>query len=265
MNKNTVKKTAPQTSVNAIEVSNATVAYRSYKERPTTLKESFLQLIKKRTFRYYETFNALTDVSFNIPQGAVFGIIGSNGSGKSTLLKVMSGVLKPTIGNVKRNGIISSLIELGAGFDPELNAIENIYLYCSLYGKKREEIQSRITPILDFAELQDFATTPIKYYSSGMFARLGFSVAVDINPDILLVDEILGVGDERFYEKCIGVFQRFIAQKKTIVIVSHDMQQIQTMCSKALLLSRGNVAFQGDPAEAVEIYRQDNYQTALKD
>ncbi len=194
----------------AIKVSNVTVAYRSYKERPSSAKEWFIRLINGQGLRHYSTFNALADVSFEVTRGKVFGIIGSNGSGKSTLLKVLAEVLKPSSGTLTVNGSVASLIELGVGFDPELNAIENIYLNGSLHRKSRTYLKERIDSILDFSDLRDFATTPIKYYSSGMAARLGFAVAIDIDPDILLIDEILAVGDERFQQKCQAVFKRFL-------------------------------------------------------
>jgi ABC-type polysaccharide/polyol phosphate transport system ATPase subunit len=192
------------------------------------------------------------------------GILGSNGSGKSTLLKVLAGVLHPTAGTVSVNGSIASLIELGAGFDPELNAIENIYLHGSLHRKTRAQLKSRIDAILDFAELTEFAYTPVKYYSSGMFARLGFSAAVDIDPDILLVDEILSVGDERFKKKSNAVMKKFLDSGKTILMVSHSADVIEEICDSAILLSRGRIVVAGSPAEAISAYREQSYETALR-
>lgn len=246
-----------------ITIDHVTVAYRSYKERATSLKESVIRFLRTGKTRYYSTFDALSDVSFTVERGQVYGIIGSNGSGKSTLLKVLAQVLPPTLGTARVNGSISSLIELGVGFDPELNAIENIYLNGSLHRKTRAEIKERVEHILEFAELTDFATTPIKYYSSGMSARLGFSVAIDINPDIFLVDEILSVGDERFQEKCHGVFQRFIESGKTIVMVTHDLHMLAKTAHKVGLLSCGKLIFEGDPQVAVDMYRDADYQTRL--
>jgi ABC-type polysaccharide/polyol phosphate transport system ATPase subunit len=248
----------------AFSLSNVTVGYRSYRERPSSLKETLIRFFRSGTFKHYSTFDALSDLSLDIPRGIVFGIIGSNGSGKSTLLKVLAQVLKPTAGKVTVSGSISSLIELGVGFDPELNAIENIYLNGSLHKKSRKQIEKRVDSILDFAELHEFATTPIKYYSSGMAARLGFAVAIDIDPDILLVDEILAVGDERFQAKCGEVFQRFLNSGKTIVIVSHNMDLIQSTAQQAILLSKGKIVFNGAPAEAVKLYRDNSYKTALE-
>jgi ABC-type polysaccharide/polyol phosphate transport system ATPase subunit len=247
----------------AIELSDVTVAYRAYTRRPSSLKEAVIKLITCDWEPTYGTFNALSNISLTIPQGAVYAIVGSNGCGKSTLLKVIAGVLKPTKGTAAIHGSIASLIELGAGFDPELTAIENIYLHGSLHRKTRKEIEPRINAILDFAELHEFAHTPVKYYSSGMFARLGFSVAVDIDPDILLVDEILGVGDERFQEKCVGVFKQLIAAGKTIIYVTHSMEAIASMATHAVLLQKGSVQSIGSPNDIVQLYRDPAYQSAL--
>jgi ABC-type polysaccharide/polyol phosphate transport system ATPase subunit len=246
-----------------IEVRNVTVAYRTYRERPTSLKETIIKIIRTGKIKHYSTFDALADVSLNIASGTVLGIIGSNGSGKSTLLKVLSQVLKPTQGYARTRGSVSALIELGAGFDPELNAVENIFLNGSLHGLTKKQLLSRVGPILEFAELKEFAETPIKYYSSGMYARLGFSVAVDIDPDILLVDEILAVGDERFQSKCRKVFQDFMARGKTIVIVSHDVDMLKNLGSQIAVLSKGRLLYLGEPKEAISVYRSQNYKTAL--
>ncbi len=247
----------------AIRIQDVTVAYRSYKERPTSLKESIIKFLRHGQIRHYSTFDALAGVTFDIPRGSVFGLMGSNGSGKSTLLKVIAQVLHPTKGQAAVNGSVASLIELGAGFDPELNAIENIYLNGSLHKRTKSQIKDHILSVLDFAELHDFAHTPIKYYSSGMYARLGFAVAIDIDPDILLVDEILAVGDERFQNKCAEVFNKFIQRGKTIVIVSHDVNMLEEKCNSIALLSKGKLVYCGDPRQAVAMYRDKSYQTAL--
>ena len=247
----------------ALKLENVTVSFRSYKERPTSFKESVVGLIKKGKQKYYTTFDALKDISFEVPKGSVFGIIGSNGAGKSTLLKTMAGIIPPTSGKVISNGKLDSFIQLGAGFDPELNAIENIFLNCTLHKMPRAQIKKRIPDILEFAELAEFSNTPIKYYSSGMFARLGFAVAIERNPDILLVDEVLAVGDERFRTKCNTVFNKYLDQGKTIVMVSHDIDQIGAMASKIALLSKGEIAYIGKPSVALEMYRDQDYKTAL--
>ncbi|MCL4152971.1 UNVERIFIED_CONTAM: hypothetical protein GTU68_023947 [Idotea baltica] len=210
-------------------------------------------------------FQALKNVSLQIPRGKVFGIIGSNGAGKSTLLRAISGVLPPTSGEVRVNGEMDALIQLGAGFDAELNAVENIYLNRSLHGMSNAEIKDRVPEILQFAELEDFADTPIKYYSSGMAARLGFAVAIDKNPDILVVDEVLAVGDERFNEKCMSVFYSLLEQNKTIILVSHALGQVEQLCDSVALIASGEVAFVGSAAEAIACYRDASYQTRLNE
>lgn len=249
--------------MNAIDVRNLTISYRSYQERPTTLKETLIKFIKTGKLRYYSTFNALTDVSFSVKKGAVFGIIGSNGAGKSTLLKAISGVLPPTEGEIIANGTLDCLIQLGAGFDPDLNAVENIYLYGSLRKRSKKELKERIELILDFAELKEFALTPIKYYSSGMYARLGFAVAIDSDPDILVVDEVLAVGDERFQLKCEKIFQDRIDRNKTIIMVTHDLSSVKKLCTDALVLSAGRAIFQGSPSDALNLYLSESYETRL--
>ena len=247
----------------AVEVSGLSINFRSYDQRPSTLKESLIKGVKTGTFRHYSQFQALSNISFEVPRGGVFGIIGSNGAGKSTLLRVISGVLPPSKGSVTVRGSLDSLIQLGAGFDSELNAIENIYLNASLHGKSKAEIKDKIPEIIAFAELEDFAHTPIKYYSSGMYARLGFSVAVDRDPDLLVVDEILAVGDERFQKKCKKVFESYLEKNKTIIMVSHSLNMLEKTASKILLLSKGQIAFIGDPKDALKEYRAENYVTAL--
>ena len=175
----------------------------------------------------------------------------------------MAGIIPPTSGEVITNGKLDSFIQLGAGFDPELNAIENIFLNCSLHKMPKAQIKKRIPDILEFAELTEFSSTPIKYYSSGMFARLGFAVAIERNPDILLVDEILSVGDERFKTKCDGVFNKYLSEGKTILMVSHDIEKIGAMSSKIALLSKGEIAYIGEPSVALDMYRDQGYKTAL--
>ena len=247
----------------AIKVEGVRVAYRTYQDRPTSLKESVVKFLRTGKFRYYSTFDALKDISFEVKKGEVFGILGSNGAGKSTLLSVLAGVLPPTEGSLYTRGTIDSLIQLGAGFDPDLTAIENIYLYGSLRKRTIKDLKTRVDWILDFAELSDFANTPIKYYSSGMFARLGFAVAIDSDPDILIVDEVLAVGDERFRIKCEGVFHSLIEKQKTIVMVSHDLNSLKKLCNRIALLQRGQVIYLGEPEGAVAKYLDGDYQTRL--
>ena len=212
----------------------------------------------------YSTFKALDNVCFSVKKGEVFGVMGSNGAGKSTLLRVLAGVLAPSEGGVEVNGSLDSFIKLGAGFDADLNAIENIYLNGALHKKSRTELREAVPRILEFAELTDVAHKPIKYYSSGMYARLGFSTAIERDPDILLVDEILGVGDERFFRKCNQVFESFIARKKTVVIVSHGTSVFEKLAHRTCLLSQGSIVFIGDSKTAIEKYRDPSYQTAMR-
>ena len=247
----------------SVKVDQVTVAYRLYKDRATSLKESVMKFIKKGKTSSYDHFYALKNISLEVPKGTILGIIGSNGSGKSTLLKVMTQVLIPTKGTAELDGKFSSLVELGVGFDPELSAVENIYLHGSLYKKSRKHIQKRVEHIIDFAELKEFRDTPIKYFSSGMVARLGFSAAIDIDPDILIVDEVLGVGDARFQAKCQEVFSRFFSSGKTVIIVSHDLEMLRKHCSKIALLSCGELVYLGDAEEALKRYSDGSYHTRL--
>jgi ABC-2 type transport system ATP-binding protein len=247
----------------AIELKDVTIKYRSYKGRPTSLKDSLIKFVKTRELFQHATFNALENLSLRVERGTSLGIIGSNGAGKSTLLKVIAGVLPPTSGTITTNGTLDCLIQLGAGFDNELNAIENIYLYSALRRRSKKEMAPRIESILEFAELGDFATTPIKYYSSGMSARLGFAVAMDCNPDIFVVDEVLSVGDARFRKKCEKAFSDIIAGGKTIIMVSHDMNALKRVCGEAILLSAGSVAYRGSPEDAIKMYLDESYKTRL--
>jgi ABC-type polysaccharide/polyol phosphate transport system ATPase subunit len=246
-----------------IELDNISVEYRLYHERPTSLKESVLRSLRTGKIKHYTKLFALKNVNLRVEKGEVFGVIGSNGAGKSTLLRVLAGVLPPTAGTRRIAGSIDSLISLGAGFDPELNAVENILLYGSLRRRKTSEIRKHIGRILEFAELGEFADTPIKYYSSGMAARLGFAVAVDSNPDVLLVDEVLAVGDERFRAKCDQVFIDFLAQGKTVFMVSHALDTVRNLCSRVGVLSQGQFVFTGDAEEAIKIYLSPDYATRL--
>ena len=207
MNKNT-----------AIKVTNLSKVYKLYDKPADRLKESLHPLKKK----YHKEFYALNDVSFEIKKGETVGIIGKNGAGKSTLLKIITGVLTPSGGHVHVNGRIASLLELGAGFNPEYTGVENIYLQGTLMGYTKEEMESKIQAILDFADIGDFVYQPVKSYSSGMFARLAFAVAINVEPDILIVDEALSVGDMRFQQKCYRKFREFQELKKTILFVTHD-------------------------------------------
>lgn len=247
----------------AIEVRSVSVNYRSYTERPTSLKEAAVRFLRTGKAKYYSEFKALSDISFTVPRGSSLGIIGSNGAGKSTLLMVIAGVLKPSAGEVVTRGSVDSLIQLGAGFDPELTATENIFLFGSLRGRTRREIEGSVERILSFAELGEFASTPIKYFSAGMYARLGFSCAIESKPEILLVDEVLAVGDERFGAKCRAYLADFRSSGKTVVMISHNIDQIAKEVDQVLVLARGERLFLGDPAGALTVYRSPEYRTRL--
>lgn len=244
----------------AVNAKDIEVAFKLYEKRPTSFKENLLTWFSRTEA---EQFKALKGLSFEVPKGKVFGVIGSNGAGKSTLLKVLSGVLDPTAGKVTTSGSVDSLIQLGAGFDPELSAVENIFLNGSLHQMTAKEIRARVPSILDFAELHHFKDTPIKYYSSGMAARLGFSVAIDRDPDILIVDEVLAVGDDRFQNKCELLFDEFLANGKTLILVTHNLSWAAERCDEIMLLSCGQKIFQGNPNEAVELYHREDYKIAL--
>lgn len=236
----------------AIEVKNVSKAYKLYNRQRDRLLEA-LGLTKKK--RYAEHF-ALSDVSFDVKQGECLGIIGTNGSGKSTILKIITGVLNPTRGTVNVNGRISALLELGAGFNQEYSGMENVYLNGTMNGFTEQEIKARIPDILDFADIGDYVYQPVKTYSSGMFVRLAFSVAINIDPEILIVDEALSVGDVFFQAKCYHKFEEFKKQGKTILIVSHDLSSIAKYCDRVLLLNQGIKLGEGMPKEMIDDYKR---------
>lgn len=238
--------------MNSIEIKNVSMVFRLYHEKAFTLKERVINLIKGKNT--YENFHAIRDMDLEVKQGEVLGIIGENGSGKSTLLKLICRVLRPGVGDVSVNGNISPLLELGAGFDPELTGRENIYLNGSLMGFTKKEMDKKFDNILRFAELENFIDTPVKNYSSGMYMRLGFSIAIDVDPDILIIDEILAVGDVSFQKKCINKINEFKAQGKTIILVSHDLPFIRSFCSVTLWLNGGKKAALGPTDEVIEKY-----------
>lgn len=200
-------------------------------------------------------FYALHDVSFSVEQGETFGIIGHNGSGKSTLLKLIADVMAPSEGVVRVSGLVSPLIELGAGFHPDMTGRENIFLNASILGMPNREIGARFSDIVAFSELAEFIDTPVKRYSSGMYVRLGFAVAAHSDPDILLVDEVLAVGDAAFQQKCFGKIREFQRQGVTIVLVSHALSLVEQFCHRALLLDHGRVTAEGSPQDVVQRYR----------
>ena len=243
----------------AIQIHEVRKVYRRFSRRRkfATLKSALLSRTLLRDLRVNEGFEALKGVSFDVETGRAVGIIGRNGSGKSTLLKLIAGIGKPTMGKVRVNGRISALIELGAGFHPEISGRENIFINGMMLGLSRREVASQLDAIVAFAELEDFIDAPVKTYSSGMYMRLGFSVAIHVDPDILLVDEVLAVGDEAFTHKCLDKFSEFRRRGKTIVLVTHSLDLIERLCDEAIWLDQGLVKAQGNPRRVVDAYRLD--------
>lgn len=237
----------------SIVAENISMHFNMASERLESLKEYFIKLIKRQLF--FKDFIAVNDVSFKIKKGEVFGIVGTNGSGKSTTLKMISGILKPTSGKITINGNIAPLIELGAGFDGELTARENIYLNGAVLGYSKKYIDEHFDQIVDFAELRDFLDMPIKNYSSGMVARIAFAIATVITPDILIVDEILSVGDFLFQEKCEKRINELMEGGTTIVIVSHTIAQIERLCDRVMWIEKGNLKMLGETSEVCEAYK----------
>ena len=239
----------------AIELVNVSKIYRRYSGRHfSTLKSALLQRSILRDLRPSETFPALSGVTFTVPKGSTYGVIGRNGSGKSTALKLVAGITKPTSGQVNVDGRISALIELGAGFHPEISGRENVYINGIMLGLTKREIHERFDEIVDFAELREFIDAPVKTYSSGMYMRLGFAVAIHVNPDVLLVDEVLAVGDEGFTHKCLDKFAEFRRRGKTILLVTHSLNLVERFCDEALWLDEGRAMTHGDPKRVVGAY-----------
>ena len=239
-------------SKNAIEIKNLSKMYKLYDKPSDRLKESLGLTRKKRYREHY----ALRDINFDIHEGECVGIIGTNGSGKSTILKIITGVLAPTSGEVKVNGRISALLELGAGFNMEYSGLENVYLNGTMIGFTEEEIDARLDDILAFADIGDYIHQPVKMYSSGMFVRLAFAVAINIDPEILIVDEALSVGDVFFQAKCYHKFEEFKQQGKTILFVSHDLGSVSKYCDRVILLNQGVKLDEGTPKAMVDMYKQ---------
>lgn len=236
----------------AVRVEHLQKVYKLYNKPSDRLKES-LGLTRKKLYREHY---ALNDVSFQVKQGETVGIIGTNGSGKSTILKIITGVLNQTSGDVEVNGRISALLELGAGFNPEYSGLENVYLNGTMLGFSREEIDQKLDGILKFADIGDFIHQPVKTYSSGMFVRLAFAVAINIDPEILIVDEALSVGDVFFQAKCYHKFEEFKNMGKTILLVSHDLGSVSKYCDRVVLLNQGEKVDEGDPKRIVDLYKK---------
>jgi ABC-type polysaccharide/polyol phosphate transport system ATPase subunit len=243
----------------AIEVTHASKVYRRYSQKRqfATLKSALLSGSLIRDLRPDEIFPAVRDVSFTVPAGTTLGVIGRNGSGKSTILKLVAGITKPTSGSVVVHGRISALIELGAGFHPEISGRENVFINGIMLGLSKREIASRFREIVEFAELEEFIDAPVKTYSSGMYMRLGFAVAIHVDPDVLLVDEVLAVGDEGFTHKCLDKFAEFKRRGKTILLVTHSLGLVERFCDEALWIDAGTVKTMGDPKRVVDAYITD--------
>lgn len=250
-----VEKDTNATSDEAVIVfDHVDMIFNIASEQLNNLKEYFIKLVRRELF--FEEFKALKDVSFTIHRGEVYGVVGSNGSGKSTLLKLVAGVLEPSNGSVTVNGTIAPIIELGAGFDFELTARENVYLNGALLGYSKKFINEKYESIIDFAEIRDFQDMPIKNYSSGMVARIAFAIATVTTPDILVVDEALSVGDFRFQEKCENRIKELVSHGTTLLFVSHSIEQVERVCERALWIEKGVARMQGDVMEVCEAYRQ---------
>ena len=236
----------------AVDVSNVSKRYFLRKEVMRSLKSTVLGLLTGKRIR--EDLWALKDVSFSAEPGETVGVIGANGAGKSTLLGIIAGTITPTAGSVHVEGRMSTLLELGAGFHPDLTGRENVFLNGSILGLSKKYIQERFSDIVHFAGLSEFIDVPVKHYSSGMYVRLGFAVAVEVDPDVLLVDEVLAVGDEEFRKKCMNKMASFQKAGKTILVVSHDLEAVKKICHKVILLGEGSIVDLGDPNKVVEEY-----------
>ena len=236
----------------AIRLENVTQRFRVIQERPDTLRELFSKFFRHQSS--FHDFEALRQVSLQVPRGQMLGLIGRNGSGKSTLLKVVAGVYRPSTGSVEVHGSLAPLIELGAGFHHELTGRENILLNGLLMGYSKREMLEREQRIVDFAEIGDFIDSPVKQYSSGMYMRLAFSVATEVDPQILVIDEILAVGDGAFQEKCFERIRNFRQAGKTILFVTHNMEQVAEHCDRVVLIEKGSIMADGPPEDVIEIY-----------
>lgn len=239
--------------VSAVEVSNVTMRYRLASEKIDSFKYYFIKKMKRQI--HYKDFEALKNVSFSVNKGEVFGVIGMNGAGKSTLLKVIAGVLKPTSGTVDKKGGVAPLLELGAGFNEDLTGVENIFLNGLLLGYSRKFLREKLDEIVDFSELGDFIYTPIKNYSSGMKARLGFAISTAVQPDIIILDEVLSVGDVTFKDKSEAKINSMIKNDTTVIFVSHSLEQVERLCDRVLWLERGTIRAIGETREVLNEFK----------
>lgn len=243
-----------QKSEYIVDLQNVTVRFNKASEKIDNLKEYFVKLVRHELM--FQEFLALQDITLQIKPGEAWGFVGTNGAGKSTLLKVISKILKPYKGTVEVNGTIASLIELGAGIDPKLTARENIFLNGTILGYSKEFIESKFDDIVEFSELDDFLDSPVKNFSSGMKTRLSFSIATVMEPDILIVDEILAVGDALFRKKCMERMNKMLSHGTTLLLVSHNISDIEKMCQKAMWINRGKIIMSGDAADVCRQYQE---------
>lgn len=234
----------------AIKVENLTKEFKLFYDKPKTLKERLVFWNKKKE----DSRKVLNNINLNIKKGETVALIGTNGSGKSTLLKLMTKIIYPSKGKLITNGKLTSLLELGAGFHPDFTGRENIYFNASIFGLTKEEIEKRVDEIIEFSELGDFIDSPVRTYSSGMYMRLAFSVAINVDADILLIDEILAVGDQHFQDKCFAKLKELKESDKTIVIVTHSLDQVKKLCTRAIWIYEGDVRMDGTPAEVIDEY-----------
>ncbi|MCP4221329.1 MAG: ABC transporter ATP-binding protein [bacterium] len=242
--------------MNAIEIKNLSKKFKIFHNKESNLKYVLLNMLKGKRSKLHSQFWALKDVNMSIEKGQTVGFIGRNGSGKSTLLKLISQILYPDGGTITADGKISTLIELGSGFHPDLSGRENVYINASILGFSRQQVRDKFDDIVEFSGLEEFIDNPVKTYSSGMYVRLGFSVAINIEPDILLVDEVLAVGDETFQKKCIKKINELKNKGKTIVFVSHDLKSVEELCDKVYLLHNGRLVKEGPPVDAISEYHK---------
>lgn len=238
--------------VAAVEIQDLSKRFRLHQERYQSLKERMLRVGRNRS----QDFWALQNINVSVEEGATIGLLGHNGSGKSTMLKCIAGILRPTSGEIRTRGRIAALLELGAGFQPELTGRENIFLNGAILGMSKREIGRRFDEIVEFSELEQFIDTQVRFYSSGMYVRLGFAVAVNVDPDILLIDEVLAVGDEAFQRKCIDRVAQFQRDGRTIIVVTHAPDLVRQVCSEAIVLDHGKLVFSGSPGDAVRSFRE---------
>ena len=246
-------------SENSINVKNVSKKFRLYHEKRTTLFESIVGSVNRKP--HYETLQVLDDVSFNVKKGESFGIVGRNGSGKTTLLRILSNIYQPDSGSVETNGIVVPVLALGLGFHPDLTAITNIYQSSILLGISKKQIKEKIDDIIKFAELEKFADTKLKNFSSGMQMRLAFATAVQVDPAVLLLDEVIAVGDLNFQKKCLDVMLDFKKRGKSIVLVSHDSASVKELCDRAMFLKDGSIEIIGNPDDVINSY--ENYMDSL--